>query len=236
MVMTTERPTTPIPLEQALAELDSAEAVADRKRRAKELAKKLVGDERNAMIQTVGRDEIQKALAPVYLAAAARGFHTSGKPVSMPQAEMEAGRNIDALMPRLCEEHLRRTDEADLYRDPVRLRHQRAWNLYASQVSQVAWRQGNKSDEWVRRWRQLLADRAAAEEYGDPTGQIDASLKRHIGIDYSRFPEAFWAAVDTIPGAAERQAEIEALEQAYPSTRPVAPVTESPAKRRGRRT
>jgi hypothetical protein len=238
MVMTTERPTTPIPLEQALAELDSPEAVADRKKRAKQMALKVEGDERNGIIRTARQGDLEQALAPIHVAAAARGFHTSGRPVSMPDAEREAGRNIDALMPRLCEEHLRRTDEAAIYRDPLRLRHQRVWNLYTSQVSQVAWRQGNKSDDWVRRWRQLVADRAAAEEYGDPTGQIDASLKRHVGIDFPRFPEAAWAAVDTIPGEAERQAEMEALEQEYPGTRPASagtPTTEAP-KRRGRRT
>jgi hypothetical protein len=234
MVMTTERPTAPIPLEQALAELDSPEAVADRKKRAKQMALKVEGDERNGIIRTARQGDLEQALAPIHVAAAARGFHTSGRPVSMPDAEREAGRNIDALMPKLCEQHLRRTDEADLYRDPLRLRHQRVWNLYTSQVSQMAWRQGNKSDEWVRRWRDLVAQRVAAEEYGDPTGAIDARLRQHVGIDYPQMPQAAWAAVETIPGAAERQAEIDALEQVYPGTRPGTPATDAP-KRRGRK-
>ena len=230
MTMTTERPTKLIPLHQALAELDSPESIADRKRRAKEMAKKLVGDARNAMIQTASRDDLQNALEPVYRAANRENWHDSDRARSMPEAQKEAGRNIDALMPRLCEQHLRRTDEAALYRDPDRLEEQRIWNDYTAQVSAYAWQQGNKSDEWVRRWQQMVADRAAAEEYGDPTGAIDARLLRHVGAPYPVLPDAAWAAADTMPS--DRQAEYDRLTAKYG---PRIPSTTDAPKRRGRK-
>ena len=77
------------------------------------------------------------------------------------------GRGLDALVARQCEQHLRRSNEAALYREPDRLEVQRIWNAYQSQVSAAAWQQGNKSDEWVRRWREMIADRAATGDYGD---------------------------------------------------------------------
>ena len=233
--MLEERPTKLIPLQQAIAELDSPEAIADRKRRAKEMAKKLAGDPRNAMIATASRDEIQNAVAPIYRAANRENWHDSSRARPMPEAEKEAGRNIDALMPKLCEEHLRRTDEQALYRDPARLCEQRVWGCYTSQVSAKAWAQGNGSDDWIARWRSMIGERADLEEFGDSTTSVDARLLRHVGVPFPRLPEAAWATVETIPGAAERAAEIERLEQLYPGTRPGSPPTDAPAKRRGRK-
>ena len=230
MTMTTERPAKLIPLEQAIAGLDSAEAISDRKRRAKQLAKDLVGDARNQMIQTARRDDLQRAMAPIYRAANRENWHDSTRALPMPEAEKEAGRNIDALMPRLCEEHLRRTDEAALYSDPDRLEEQRIWNDYTVQVSAYAWQQGNKSDDWVRRWREMVADRAAAEEYGDPTGAIDARLLRHVGAPYPVLPDAAWAAADSMAG--DRQVEYDRLTAKYG---PREPITDAPPKRRGRK-
>jgi hypothetical protein len=234
MTMTAERPTKLIPLQQALAELDSPEAVADRKRRAKEMAKKLAGDARNGMIKTASREDLQKVLDPIYRAANRENWNDSTRAKPMPEAEKEAGHLMDALMPRLCEEHLRRTDETDLYRDADRLEEQRIWNAYATQVSNYAWRQGDKSDVWVRRWQQMIADRAAAEEYGDPVGAIDARLLRHVGIPYPQLPSAAWDTADVLP-ATERQAECDRLTAKYGPREPsTTPAMDAP-KRRGRK-
>ena len=228
--MLEERPAKLIPLHQAIAELDSGESVADRKRRAKDMAKKLAGDPRNAMIATASREDLQKALRPIYLAANRQGWNDSGPPVSMPAAEKEAGRNIDALMPRLCEEHLRRTDEADLYRDPAGLCQQRVWGSYTNQVSAKAWSQGNLSDIWIARWRSLISERSDLEEYGDSTASVDRRLLQHVGVPFPAMPLAGWEAADLL-SPTDRQAEYDRLTAKYG---PRTATTDAP-KRRGRK-
>ena len=117
-----------VPLDEALQALDTPEAVADRKKRAKRMAEHLVGDARQAMIQTAGRDEIQKACVPIYRAANTRDWNTSGPRLSMHEAETEAGWNMDALVWRQCEEQLRREDEAAIRMDSDRQEESRIWS------------------------------------------------------------------------------------------------------------
>jgi alkylhydroperoxidase family enzyme len=131
-----------------------------------------------------------------------------------------------------AEEALRRSDEAALYRDPDRLEEQRIWNAYTHQVSAAAWQQGNKSDEWVRRWREMIADRAAAENYGDSTAAIDARLLRHVGVPYPQLPGAAWDTADLLP-ATDRQTEYDRLTAKYGQRQPVSsPSTDAPKRRR----
>jgi hypothetical protein len=232
MTMLEERPAKLIPLPQALAELDSPESIADRKRRAKEMSKELVGDARNAMIRTASRFEFDTALDPIYRAANRENWHDSTRAKPMPEAEKDAGLNIDALMPRLCERHLRRTDEAALYRDPDRLEEQRIWNAYTHQVSAVAWQQGNKSDAWIARWRDMIADRVAVEDYGDSTAATDLRLLRHVGVPYPQLPGAAWDTADLLP-ATERQVEYDRLTAKYGPREPsTTPSTDAPRRRR----
>jgi len=234
MTMLEERPTKLIPLPDAIKALDSDESVLDRKRRAKQMALKIVGDERNAMIATASRDDLQRACEPIYRAANRENWHDSNQARPMPEAEKEAGRNIDALMPRLCEEHLRRTDEAALYRDPARLCQQRVWGSYTTQVSAVAWSQGNKSDTWIARWSSMVAERADLEEFGEPTASVDRRLLHHVGVPFPQMPEAAWEAADMLP-ATERQAEYDRLSAEWGPREPATtPATDTP-KRRGRR-
>jgi hypothetical protein len=232
MTMLEERPTKLIPLQQALKELDSSEAVADRKKRAAEWGKRLAGDERNQMIGSATRDAIGAALAPLNTP------HLHWDTVSeheKKEANRQATQNIDALVVRQAEEELRRRDERALYADPDRLEEQRIWNAYCHQVSAATWQQGNQSAAWIARWQAMIADRAAAEEYGDPTGAIDARLLRHVGVPFPVLPDAAWAAADTIPMSGERTKELERLEQKYPGTRPGTPVTDAPTRRRARK-
>ena len=74
---------TVIPIDEALAALDTSVAVAGRKKRAKKMAEQLVGEARNAMIQSADRDEIKKACVPIYRAANTRDWNTSGPRLSM---------------------------------------------------------------------------------------------------------------------------------------------------------
>ena len=178
------------PLEEALQALDTPEAVADRKKRAKKVAEHLVGDARQAMIQTAGRDEIKKACAPIYRAANTRDWNTSGPRLSMPEAEREAGRNMDVLVWRQCEEQLRREDEAAIRTDPDRVEESRIWSLYTRTVAQTARAQGNKEHDFLRNWRELVMARNDAVEFGDDTGAIEGRLERLIGIPYPVAPQA----------------------------------------------
>ena len=229
MTMTERRPAPVVPLEEAIAQLDSPEAVADRRKRGLARAKALEGDAPGRVIWNAGTVELDRALAPLRR----QQFPSTAE---VREAEIEAGHGVDQLVAKQCEIHSALEDMQAIYADPDRMESDRVWHAYCVQVTAAAFQWGNKSEDWVRRWRQLVADRAAAEEYGDPTGAIDARLERHVGIPYPRLPEAAWAAVDTIPGAAEREAELLRLERKYPGTRPgTSPTTDAPPKRRGRR-
>ncbi len=83
----------------------------------------------------------------------------------------------------------------------------------------------------VAQWRELIADRQATEEYGDPTAAIDARLLRHVGVPYPQLPQAAWDTADVL-AAAERQAEYDRLTAKYG---PRTPVTDEAPKRRGRK-
>jgi hypothetical protein len=152
-------------------------------------------------------------------------------------AEIEAGHGVDKLVFEQCLIHLRAEDLAEVYRDPDLLERERNWQSYLAQVTAAAFVQGNKGETWTRRWQEMVAERADAVESGDPTGVLDRRLERHVGTPYPVAPAASWAAADTIPIAAERDAELLRLEKKYgprePATTPA--TTDAPPKRRGRK-
>jgi hypothetical protein len=226
MVMMAERPTAPIPLSQAIAELDSPEAIANRRKRAKEWAKKVTGHDRGQLISTASREALQLALSP-------RNKYGFTQPTEAEKREIErqVTANMDALVERMAAESLRRSDEAELYRDPRRLCEQRVWGCYTSQVSAKAWQQGSGSDAWIARWSAMIAERAELEEFGDSTTSVDARLLRHVGVPFPAMPLAAWEAADMLP-ATERQDEYDRLTALYGPREPVA--TDAP-KRRGRK-
>jgi hypothetical protein len=231
--MTTTYATKLVPLDEAIQALDAPEAGADRKKRAKKLAEQLVGDARQAMIQTAERDEIKKACAPIYRAANTRDWNTSGPRLSMREAEKEAGRNMDALVWRQCEEQLRREEEAAIRTEPDRQEESRIWNLYTRTVAQTARAQGNKEHDFVRNWRELVMARNDAVEFGDDTGAIEGRLGRLVGVPYPVVPKAAWDAADLMP-ASERQAEVDRLTAKY-GEREQPVTTDTPTRRRGRK-
>jgi hypothetical protein len=166
MTMLDDRLATVPTLEEAIAQLDSPEAVADRRKRALARAKPLEGDTRGRVIWNAGTVELDKALSPLRR----QQFPTKAE---VRAAEAEAGHGVDRLVLEQCIIHLRAEDMAEIYRDPDRMEQERIWQAYTTQVSALAFRQGNRSDEWVRRWQEMIAARHDAESFGDSTAAID---------------------------------------------------------------
>ena len=92
----------------------------------------------------------------------------------------------------------------------------RIHNHYNSQVSAVAFRQGDQKPRFVARFAELIAERADAAAVGDDDGVRSAErrLDRHTGVPYPQVPDAAWATADLLP-AATRDAEYSRLERKY---------------------
>ena len=90
----------PIPLEQALKELDSPEAVADRRKRAKAWAETLEGDARGAMFARAHWEDLERIRQP---------FRTQERlyGAELAAAERAAGKIADAVILKACEIDLR---------------------------------------------------------------------------------------------------------------------------------
>jgi hypothetical protein len=224
--------TTVVPLDEAIAALDTTEAVADRKRRAKEMAKKLVGDERSQMISSASRDEIEKAQVPIRRAANSLLPMTSDGPgQSVRDAERGVGRNYDEICVRQCEIHLRRMDELAERNDLDRQEESRLWVEYTTQVGFVAQRQGNYEGAFIAKWKDLISARADALEFGDSTAAIERRLERLTGVPYPVLPDAAWASADLMSPAL-RQGEYDRLTNKYGER---SPSTDTRTGRRGRK-
>ena len=79
----------------------------------------------------------------------------------------------------------------------------------------MAQRQGNnQQDSFIASFKDLIAARSDAEQYGDDTGAIEARLERLVGIPYPTLPEAAWATADLM-SEPERTHELARLEQKY---------------------
>ena len=209
------------PLEEVLADLDSAEAISDRRHRALEWAKRLEGVERNQMIASAGAIEIDRCYQP--------HRNVESDEALRPEASRMAGRNFDALVQEMCTAHLRRMDEQAVYDDPDRIEEHRIWSAYCSAVSSIAFTKADRSPEFVTRWRDLIVRRNEANEYGDDTGAIDRSLDL-MGVSFPKLPAAAWAIADTL-GEHWRLLEHERLEQKYGPRTP----DPAPTKRPGRK-
>jgi hypothetical protein len=82
------------------------------------------------------------------------------------------------------------------------LEQQRIWGGYTKAIA-AAWAQGNREDQWLKRWRELLERRSDMEAVGDERGvrAAEAALDRFTGIPYPRVPEATFTSTDTLPEA-----------------------------------
>ena len=230
----------PPPLDEALAAVDSPEAVAARKREAATLAKKLKAESgpgrRSIALDTYARHvfiagtvEVDIGMLPirrpdVTFSSSDTRPGVQHRIASLTRdAEAQADRNMEALVARQIEIELRARDVQKVYTDPDRSEAERVWQPYANQVQGVAWRQGNKSDAFIKKWRELLGARNEAEEDGDDAAvrRIDARLLSLVGYPHPVLPGAAWEAADMVP-ASERDAEYERLAAKYGPRSPAA--------------
>lgn len=185
--------TRPIPLEQALAALDTPEAVADRRKRAQKLAAEMAAesgpgprsialDPYAAATFAAGSVEMQKALKPM------RRFGPFDQPTESEKraAAAEADRNVMALVARQIEVALRAADEREVREAPDRMAEAAIWRSYSTGVAAIAWSCGDKEPEFLRKWKALIAERNDAEEFGTDADvrSVDAKLLRFVGIPY----------------------------------------------------
>ena len=209
------------PLDEALADLESPEAISDRRRRALAWAIDLQGAERRQMIHRPGQLRIHECYLPVRIASSQASWASSaGLTPDLSAAEQEAGVLVNALVQEECEALLLIQDRHAVHEDPDRVEETSVWLNYCSTVSNVAWQRGNGSAEFIAKWQDLIQRRAEAAGYGDPTGAIDLALER-MGTPYPHLPEAAWAAADRM-GDEPRAVELERLTLKY-GPRPAAP-------------
>jgi hypothetical protein len=235
-------PNTTVPsLEEALAALDTPEADADLTRRAEKWAGELkaeTGPGRRSIstdpyarvIYDAGGLELDKALLPLRF----DGRFTYPSESEKRAAEQQAQRNVDALVVRQLKIYLRAADVRAIHEDPDRAEDKRVWQAYTKAVGAIAWAQGNKEADFIRRWRDLIAARNDAEEYDDLAAvrAITTRLYRLTGVPYPQLPDAAWEAADNLPQS-ERQAELDRLEVKYGPR--IATNGNGVAKPRGRR-
>ena len=190
-----------VPLAEALVQLDSPAAVADRRKRAQKWAEELEGDARGQMFMVAGWEAIERIRAP---------FRTQDRLYggALAAAEHEAGRIADTVVFEQCMIALRAQDVGAIYAEPERMSQERVWAAYTHAVGAMAWAQGNKEAEFTRRWRELIAARNDAEAYDDAAGirSIEARLdKLTAPVKYPQYPQAGWEAADVLSPTARDQ-------------------------------
>jgi hypothetical protein len=212
-----------IPLEEALKAVDSAEADADRTRRAQKWAEELKAesgpgrrsialDPYARVVFDAGTSALSEALEPFRYE---RNRFPTPTESEKRVAEQQVQRNVDALVVRQLKIYLRAADVREVYADPERMSHERVWNAYTRGVGAIAFTKGSGEAEFLRRWRDLLHARNDAEAYGDDVRAIERRLDRLTApVTYPQYPAAAWDAADTLPEA-DRQAEYDRLEQKY---------------------
>lgn len=107
------------------------------------------------------------------------------------------------------------------------------WNAYATQVTRIAFSQGNEESRFVGRWKALIEERHTLELEGNPTTAIDRRLESLVGVPYPQLPEAAWDTADLMP-AADRQAEYDRLTAKYGPREPSTTQSIDAPKRRRR--
>ena len=209
------------PIEDAISALDTPDAIAGRHQRAVDWAKRAVGDERAQLINRAGRPSLEQALAP-RRADPWTAAHRS-------EIDRLVTSNVDALVVQQCEQILRRMDEQALYEDPDRQEEQRIWSTYTSTVSRLAWSQGALGDDFVARWRKLMAERQLAEQFGESTTDVDRRLEA-MGTPHPVLPDAAWETADAL-SEPERAAELDRLKSKYGPRHQKSP---APSRRKAR--
>jgi hypothetical protein len=194
-----------------LAAVDSPAARAERERRAEKIFEGLSETEivkLEKRFSTADRNYVTQAHQTPFQDNVASQW--------IAEANAEARRRFREVALKELVEQLRLIDAQRAEQDPDALEAERIWAAYLRAVSSVALRQGNKEDAFVKRWRELVADRAEAEAIDDAAGvrAAERRLDRHVGIAYPRLPDAAWSTAKVLPPA-EREAEYRRLEAKY---------------------
>jgi hypothetical protein len=215
-----------VPIEDEIARLDSPEAIADRRLRAKKVRENLPYDQYWQLVHRAGVVALGEALIP-HKTLDHRGTLIR---LELDKATVEKQRkqNLDRLVERECEANLRHSEERAIYSDRDRQEEQRIWSAYLNYVSRIAWSQGNKSESWVAEWRKLIRQRNAAQEYDESTLSIDGQLEKMVGVPFPKLPDAAWDTADCL-SEGDREAEYKRLEKKYGPRKP-----EGAARHRGR--
>ncbi len=213
-----------VPLDEALAALDSAEADADRTRRAEKWAEELKAqsgpgprsialDFYARVVHDVGRLAYDEALLPLRFGDS----YSQPSESQRHRAEQEAQRNVDVLVVRQLKIYLRARDVQEIYADPDRMEQGRVWNAYLHQVDSICFTKGDKAPIFIARFLELVAARNDAEAYDDADGvrAAEARLDRLTApVTYPRLPQAAWEQADLLPEGV-RQEELDRLRQKY---------------------
>jgi hypothetical protein len=225
------------PLDEAKAELDTSEAVADRMRRAEKILDDSDELERRRLEMRFTQRQygyIEDPLKTPWTMSSSDPKWAASRDDWLAKAQVESKRRWREVALSQIADQLRNVDEQAIYNQPDRLEAQRIWTAHGTSVAAVAWAQGDQSEMWLKRWRDLLERRSDLEAIGDERGvrAATAKLDRYTGVPYPQLPDAAWTAADLLPEA-DRQAEYARLEAKYgPREKP----TPANGRRRGRRT
>jgi hypothetical protein len=210
-----------VPLDVALAAVDSPESVAQIKKEAAERAKKVEGRDRAMLFRhasVADMNEIFDCFRTDYVGTPVLGVrgHRTGGYFDQAKAEAEAGRVADKVIHKVIEIQLRAEAIQRVYQDPDRAENERIWQRYVTQIRSRALQQGRTEGEWIAKWKDLLAERNDAEQFGNEAElrSADARLERHSRVAYPVLPGAAWEAADAL-SEVERPDEYLRLEHKY---------------------
>ena len=178
-------------IDELMKAVRSPEADIERLRRAREIFENSSEHDRNQICRHLTPDQLYAAREPLH-----QQRHWDYN--EQLRAEAEVKQNIEALLVREIESHLRIADENAVFADPDYQEQQRIWSAYTAVVSSMAWQQGDKAESWVARWRGLIQDRNAAVDSESSTTSIDRRLER-LGTPFPQLPQAAWVTADLLP-------------------------------------
>jgi hypothetical protein len=104
-----------------------------------------------------------------------------------------------------------------VYNAPDRMEYARIQYAYTTAIASIAQHQGNKEASFIRKFRELIAERQDAEEYDDEpeVRSIEARLNRLTApVTFPVIPAAAYEAAALLP-AAERAEESARLDAKY---------------------
>ena len=212
----------PNPIEDDLAALHAPAAATERHQRCEKMADELLETYSAPGPQSIALNPIAMIGFRAPTGAMDRvldPFHYDRSPIHPTErqqraAEKEAQRRFRALVIQELEISEVARETQAVYNAPDRMEYARIQYAYTTAVASIAHHQGNKEASFIRKFRELIAERQDAEEYDDDAEvrSIEARLNRLTApVKFPVMPEAAYAAVETLP-TPERQAELDRLD------------------------